>query len=165
MANLRRLTIFAALAAALVFSTGMLQGQSSDRAKKLGGKMECMCGCNEILTECNHVGCKTSLAMLKELDARVASGDSDDLILQSFVQEYGDKVLAEPATHGFNSLAWAIPGITFALGLTLVVLVIRHWRRPVAATPASVAAAAAATAVSPEMLERARREVDRETED
>jgi cytochrome c-type biogenesis protein CcmH/NrfF len=161
MAKLRRLTILAALAAALVFSTGMLHGQGSDRAKKLGGKMVCMCGCNEILTECNHVGCKTSLAMLKELDTRVTSGDSDDLILQGFVQEYGDKVLAEPATHGFNSLAWAIPGIAFALGLTLVVLVIRHWRQPVAAKVAT----ASGPAASPEMLERARREVDRETED
>jgi cytochrome c-type biogenesis protein CcmH len=165
MANLRRLTILAALAVALVFSTGMLQGQSSDRAKQLGAKMVCMCGCNEILTECNHVGCKTSLAMLKELDARVTSGDSDDLILQGFVQEYGEKVLAEPPTHGFNSLAWAVPGIAFALGLTLVVLVIRHWRQPVVATPASVAAAAAAPKASPEMLERARREIDRETQD
>ena len=58
--------------------------------------MICMCGCGQILTACNHVGCKTSLAMLKEMDARVTSGDSDDLILQSFVQEYGEKVMAEP---------------------------------------------------------------------
>ena len=129
MSKLRRLTTLAALAAALVISTGMLQGQSSDRAKQLGGKMICMCGCDQILTQCNHVGCKTSLAMLKEMDARVASGDSDDLILQSFVQEYGEKVMAEPSTHGFNALAWAIPGIAFALGLALVVLVIRHWRQ------------------------------------
>ncbi len=57
--------------------------------------------------------------MLKEMDQRVASGDSDDLILQSFVQEYGEAVLAEPPTHGFNSLAWAIPVIAFVMGLGL----------------------------------------------
>jgi cytochrome c-type biogenesis protein CcmH len=159
MAKLRRFTTLAALAATLVFSTGLLQGQSSDRVKKLGGGMVCMCGCAEILTECNHVGCKTSAPMLKELSARVASGDSDDLILQSFVQEYGDKVLAEPATHGFNSLAWAIPGIAFAIGLALVVVVIRQWRRPAAVV------AATGPPVSSEMLERARREIDRETQD
>lgn len=159
MSKLRRFGMLAALAVALMVSTGMLQGQSSDRAKQLGGKMICMCGCGQILTACNHVGCKTSLSMLKELDARVQSGDSDDLILQGFVQEYGEKVLAEPSTHGFNSLAWAIPGIAFALGLALVVLVIRHWRQ----TPKMVTASG--PPVSPEMLERARREIERETED
>jgi cytochrome c-type biogenesis protein CcmH/NrfF len=159
MSKLRRFTTLAALAVAVVLSTGMLQGQSSDRAKQLGKKMICMCNCGQILTECNHVGCKTSLSMLKEMDTRVQSGDSDDLILQGYVQEYGEKVLAEPSTHGFNSLAWAIPGIAFALGLALVVLVIRHWRQ----APKMVAASG--PPVSAEMMERARREIDRETDD
>ena len=88
----------------------------------------CMCGCNEILTACNHVGCTRSAAMLKEMDQRVASGDSDDLILQSFVQEYGEAVLAEPPAHGFNGLAWAIPVMASLFGLGVVILVIRNWR-------------------------------------
>jgi cytochrome c-type biogenesis protein CcmH len=163
----RSFATLAALALALIFSTGMLQGQSSDHAKQLGAKMVCMCNCGQILTQCNHVGCKTSLAMLKELDARVDKGDSDDLILQSFVQEYGTAVLAEPATHGFNALAWAIPGIAFALGLTLVVLVIRHWRRtPTLATAGGPAIATGVpAALSAERLARARQEADRETDD
>ncbi len=119
-----------------------------------------MCGCNQILTQCNHVGCKVSGAMLQEMDQRVSANDSDDLILQSFVQEYGAQVLAEPPTHGFNSLAWAIPGIAFALGLALVVMVIRQWRHRVV-----VASAAPGATVSPEMLARARREIDRQTDD
>jgi cytochrome c-type biogenesis protein CcmH len=40
--------------------------QQSDRAKQIGGKFMCMCGCNQVLTQCNHVGCTTSTAMLKE---------------------------------------------------------------------------------------------------
>src|SRR5207248_5375260 len=75
-----------ALAATLV-SVSLVQGQSSDRAKQLGGKLICMCNCNQILTACNHVGCTMSSAMLKEMDQRVASNESDDLLLQSFVQE------------------------------------------------------------------------------
>jgi cytochrome c-type biogenesis protein CcmH/NrfF len=166
-AKFRRFATLAALAAAVILSTGMLQGQSSDRAKQLGNKMICMCNCGQILTQCNHVGCKTSLAMLKKLDARVTSGDSDDLILQGFVQEYGERVLAEPSTHGFNSLAWAIPGIAFALGLALVVLVIRHWRRPaiVATAGGPAISSGVPAALSAERMERARREADRETDD
>jgi len=148
-----------ALAAAVVFSTGMLQGQSSDRAKTLGAKLICMCNCGQILTACNHVGCTRSAAMLKEMDQRVASGDNDDLILQSFVQEYGEAVLAEPPTHGFNSLAWAIPVIAAIFGLGVVLLVIRNWRHPAVPAPAS------GPAISPELLDRARRQADRETDD
>jgi cytochrome c-type biogenesis protein CcmH len=166
-AKFRSFMTLVALGVALVLSTGMLQGQSSDRAKQLGSKMICMCNCGQILTQCNHVGCKTSLAMLKDLDARVQRGDSDDLILQSFVQEYGTAVLAEPATHGFNALAWAIPGIAFALGLALVVLVIRHWRRPPALATAGGPAISSGVpaALSAERMERARREADRETDE
>jgi cytochrome c-type biogenesis protein CcmH len=157
--GLRRFAPVFALAAAVALSTGMLQGQSSDRAKTLGGKLICMCGCNEILTQCNHVGCKVSGAMLQEMDQRVSAGDSDDLILQSFVQEYGTQVMAEPPTHGFNGLAWAIPIMAFAMGLGLVITVIRHWRQRVVMAPA------AGASVSPEMMARARREIDRQTDD
>ncbi len=55
--------------------------------------------------------------MLKELDAHVAKGEADDLIVQDFVQEYGEKVLSAPPAHGFNAIAWYIPGVAFAIGL------------------------------------------------
>ena len=99
--------------------------------------------------------------MLKEVSNRIAAGDSDDLIVQSFVQEYGEKVLSEPPAHGFNGLAWAIPGIAFAIGLALVIVVIRHWRHRVPLAPAP----ASGPVVSADALERARRQADRETDD
>ncbi len=144
---------------AVLFSASGVQGQNSDRAKRLGDEMICMCGCAQILTACNHVGCTVSSTMLKKLDQRVASNETDDLLVQSFIQEYGEQVLALPPTRGFNSLVWMIPGIAFGLGLALVVAVIWNWRRDVALAPAS------GPAVSPEMLERARRQADLETED
>jgi cytochrome c-type biogenesis protein CcmH len=159
MISVRRITPVLALAAAVMLAPGLLHGQSTERAKHLGAKLICMCGCNEILTQCNHVGCTVSTKMLKELDQRIAAGDSDDLILQSFVQEYGEQALAEPPAKGFNILAWIIPWIAFATGLAIVVVVIRHWRTRVALSPAP------APAVSPEMMERARRQADLETED
>lgn len=151
--------IVVALAVALLLSGGApLRAQNSDRAKRLGGKLMCMCGCNQILTACNHVGCTVSATMLKEMDQRVVRNDPDDLVLQSFVQEYGEKVLAEPPAKGFNRLAWYIPGTAFVLGLGLVTLVLAHWRRRVAATPTQ-------PEVSPELLARARSQIDRETEE
>jgi cytochrome c-type biogenesis protein CcmH len=132
--------------------------QQTDRAKALGKRLMCMCSCNQILTACNHVGCSTSSAMLKKLDQVAARNEPDDLTLQSFVQEYGESVLAEPPAKGFNRVAWFIPGVAFAVGLGIVLIVIQHWRRRVATAPAS-------PQVSPELLARARRQADQETED
>ena len=57
-----------ALAAVAALVSGLLYAQDSDRAKRLGGGLMCMCNCNQILTQCNHVGCTRSAAMLKKLD-------------------------------------------------------------------------------------------------
>ncbi len=147
--------------ALLALLSGLLHAQNSERAKKIGAQLMCMCNCNQILTQCNHVGCTKSAAMLKELDQRVQGAGSDDLILQSFVQEYGTKVLASPPAQGFNLVAWVIPGIAFGAGLILVVVVIRQWRRRLQLAPA----AAAGPPLPAEFLERARRQADQETED
>jgi cytochrome c-type biogenesis protein CcmH/NrfF len=97
--------------------------------------------------------------MLSELDQRVAVTASDDLLLQSFVQQYGPKVLASPPAQGFNLLAWIIPAAAFGMGLALVIVVIRHWRRRFELAPAG------GPPISADVLERARRQADEETED
>ncbi|HJY87975.1 MAG TPA: cytochrome c-type biogenesis protein CcmH [Candidatus Acidoferrales bacterium] len=132
--------------------------QQTQRAKTLGKRLICMCGCNQVLTACNHVGCTTSTAMLKELDRVVARNESDDLTLQSFIQKYGEQALAEPPAKGFNRVAWFIPGVSFLLGLVIVLVVISHWRRPIGPAPHH-------SEISPELLARARQQADQETEE
>ncbi len=143
------------------FATPAVHAQQTDRAKRLGAKLICMCGCNQILTQCNHVGCSTSTEMLKKMDAVVARNEPDDLTLQSFTQEYGLKVLAEPPAKGFNLVAWTIPAVSFAVGLVIVFTVISHWRR----RPAPVSPRPASQDVSPELLARARRQAARDTDE
>src|SRR5450631_3328127 len=123
-----------------------MDAQKTDRAKSLGTKLMCMCGCGQILTQCNHINCPSSGPMLKELDAHVAKGEADDLIVQDFVQEYGEKVLSAPPTTGFNAIAWYIPGVAFAIGLGIVVTLIRLWRQR---DMARVATASNAPAIPP----------------
>jgi len=147
-----------------------MAAQKTDRAKALGTKLMCMCGCGQILTQCNHINCPSSGPMLKELDAHVAKGEADDLIVQDFVQEYGEKVLSAPPAHGFNSIAWYIPGVAFALGLGIVIVLIRMWRqreidRLATASAAPSVAATAATELLNAQRARARRQADRETEE
>jgi len=136
--------------------------QPSDRAHQIGGKFMCMCGCNQVLSQCNHVGCTVSTAMLKEVDQGLARGDSEDTITQAFVQEFGTKVYAEPPHSGFSLVAWSMPAVYLAIGLVLVLFVIDRWRRrPVHA----VSSVSDYSGFSPAMLERARVRVARETQD
>ncbi len=137
--------------------------QFSDRAKQIGGKFMCMCGCNQVLTQCNHVGCSVSATMLKELNQSLANGGTEESITQAFLQEFGTKVYAEPPKSGFSLVAWAMPTVYLVIGAVVVIFVISRWcRKP--ATEAGPAGAAPKP-ISPELLERARAQAARETED
>src|SRR5664279_3940913 len=102
------------------------------RFSKLGHQMMCMCGCNQVLLECNHVGCAYSDRMRNELSAGLERGDNDSLILQSFVQKYGNTVLSAPTSSGFNVVAWIMPFAVFVLATAMAVWLVRIWKaRPV----------------------------------
>jgi cytochrome c-type biogenesis protein CcmH len=127
--------LLGALAVALVSASMMGASYDVGRYNKLGKQMICMCGCNQILLECNHVNCSYSTKMTEELRVALERGESDSLILQGFVQNYGATVLAAPTTSGFNVVAWIVPPVVFLLGVLLAVLVARTWKRtPVVAT-------------------------------
>ena len=111
MTSRRRLASFcAALGLALVILPLHVDAQKTEHAKSLGGKLMCMCGCGQILTQCNHINCPSSGPMLKELDAHLAMGEADNLIVQDFVQEYGEKVLSEPPATGSTASRGIFPG-------------------------------------------------------
>jgi len=156
------ITVLAIFAMAALLITPLAAQQLSDRAKQIGGKFMCMCGCSQVLTECNHVGCSTSAAMLKELNQSLSRGNSEDAITQMFVQEFGTKVYAEPPKSGFSLVAWALPSIYLFVGTGVVIFVISRWRkRPVQ----QAASASGVPGISAEMLERARAQASRETQD
>src|ERR1019366_2768176 len=103
-------------------------GEPATRFNEIGHQMMCICGCKQILLECNHVGCPASDGMRNELMASLNRGDSDSLVEQGFVQKYGPTVLAAPTTKGFDRAAYIIPFVALFLGFGLVVLVVRAWK-------------------------------------
>jgi cytochrome c-type biogenesis protein CcmH/NrfF len=163
------ITLFALASAPIVTVQISAQQQPMDRAHQVGRKIKCMCGgCSDTAATCYHVGgafsgpCDTAKGMLKEVEQRIARGDSDDLILQSFVQEYGTAVYVEPPNAGFGRVAWWTPVLFSLVGLGLVLFVISRWRKRPSIQPSG---GAAASAVSPELLEQARMRAARETQD
>ena len=113
------------LAAIFVF---LGAGDQDARFQSLGHQMMCACGCNQILLECNHVGCPLSDGMRNDLAAYIQRGDSDSLIIQAFIQKFGPTVLIAPTTTGFNRVAWIMPYLVLVLGLGSVYLIVRSWR-------------------------------------
>lgn len=115
--------------ALVILAIFLFLGAGDDaRFNKLGHGMMCICGCGQILLECNHVGCPSSDKMRNELIAALDRGDNNDLIMQGFVQNYGPTVIAAPTASGFNRVAWIMPFVALALGMAFVVVVVRSWR-------------------------------------
>ncbi len=112
-----------------VYATMGAGDDISSRFNSIGHRMMCVCGCSQILLECNHVGCAYSDKMRGELMAAVQRGDNDDLIMQAFVQNYGTTVIAAPTNTGFNRVAWIMPYLALVLGLATVYFVVRAWKK------------------------------------
>jgi cytochrome c-type biogenesis protein CcmH/NrfF len=118
---------------------------ASARFEKDSHELMCGCSCNQLLGECNHVGCPVSPGMLAELSAGIAKGDSDDAIFHHFQEEYGPVVLASPMFTRFNHFAWIVPPLVLLLGIGCVFLIVRNWKLrtvpmpPVPDTPAFTA--------------------------
>ena len=160
------LAVLLSLAIVPLWTSNLLA--QSDRARQVGMHLKCMCkGCDMSAGGCSHPGgafsgpCPTAKSMMMEVDQHIAKGETDEQIMKAFVAEYGAIVYVEPPKSGFGLVAWIMPFAYTLLGLGLVVFVIRKWRKePVAATPKS-----SGPKISPEALERARAQANRETED
>ncbi len=121
----------------------MLGADSGDRYGRIGHNLMCVCGCGQVLLECNHVGCPDSKRMIGELQDQLTgpnAAGADSLIENWFVAKYGATVLAAPIRGGFDIVAWIIPLTLFVLGIFGTAFVVRAWasRRAVAAGPAGL---------------------------
>ena len=118
---------------------------ASARFDKDSHEMMCVCGCNQLLGECNHVGCPDSDSMRVQLASLIAKGDSDNSIFHQFQEQYGPVVLASPRFTRFNHLAWIMPPLMLFLGIAGVLLIVRNWKLrtvPMPAVPDTTAFAA-----------------------
>ena len=115
-------------AAVCLLALVMLGADSSSRFGRLGHEMICVCGCGQILLECNHVGCPDSDRMIGELREQVGSGATDTAILNWFSAKYGPTVLAAPIRGGFDNAAWIAPMAVFLLATLGTGVLIVMWK-------------------------------------
>ena len=133
----------------------------AQRFGRIGHNMMCVCGCGQILLECNHVGCPDSERMIGELHDQLVAANgagADSLIMNWFVAKYGATVLAAPLRGGFDIVAWIVPSTVLVLAIFGTGWMVWKWtgRRRLAA----VGLPDRAPRVNDEMRERIRRETE-----
>lgn len=91
--------------------------------------LTCQCGCGLTVHSCNHLQCNSATPLKREIAEQIASGQTQEQILDYFEHKYGEKILSAPGTSGFNLTAWVVPYLGIGLGGLLIGVVLTRWRR------------------------------------
>ena len=87
-------------------------------------KLVCQCDCTMLVSDCQ---CVTQEEMFVVIEQKLALGQSEEEILQSFVDTYGEQVLAEPLKRGLNLVAWILPFVAILSGGGVIYLAMKKW--------------------------------------
>jgi cytochrome c-type biogenesis protein CcmH len=121
----------AAQTAALSPDSGLTVEQEA-RAKALEGKL--IAPCCWVQPVAVHDS-DASTQIKEQIRIMIAQGKGDQEILDGFVQQYGQRILASPPARGFNLAAYLLPLAAVLAAGVLLVVALRRWRRPAVAGP------------------------------
>lgn len=121
-------------------------------------KLYCPVCPNTPLDVCATKACQDWRAQIRD---ELAAGWSEQEILDYFVAQYGERVLAEPQRRGFTSLVWILPVIAAAAGLAGVVQVVRRWKGPPKRAGPASGVTGTYPEVAPDVLARIEKELEK----
>ena len=99
-------------------------------ASEVARELSCRCGCSMTVDGCNHTNCPFAVPARRTIEEKIAQGMGKEAIIQSFVAQYGEVVLAAPTKTGFNLTAWVVPFVMLLVGGGIVRAVVKRWSRP-----------------------------------
>ena len=94
--------------------------------RRVGAHLACKCGCTDSVASCAMLECHFSKPAKEKIAQMQSVGMSDDQIIQSFVREYGAAIYLAPP----NAFGWIIPYSMVAVGLFIIYLFIKKYRKP-----------------------------------
>ncbi len=156
MTTMRKLLPWIVLALFFAAAPVVFAQQSNptdDEVNAVAKKLFCPVCENVPLDVCPTVACAQWRATIRE---QLAAGRSEQQILDYFVQQYGERVLAEPSTRGLNVLVWVLPPLIALAGAGLYVFFIRRLVAPATAKPQTVPP----TPIEDEYVARLERELE-----
>jgi cytochrome c-type biogenesis protein CcmH len=125
---------------------------TDDDVLRVAKNLYCPVCPNTPLDVCETKACEDWRAQIRD---QLSEGWTDQQIIDYFVSQFGERVLAEPQRKGFTSLVWFLPLIVVLVGLGVVYEILKNWRKQ---KPALVAAVS--TPVIPdELLRKIEREI------
>ncbi|MCL4561868.1 MAG: cytochrome c-type biogenesis protein CcmH [Chloroflexi bacterium] len=113
---------------------------SDNQVNEVARQMYCPVCENIPLDVCPTTACAQWRELIRQ---KLAAGWTDQQIKDYFVQQYGERVLAEPPQHGINWAIYILPPVAILGGVLIVVGVLRSMKRkapsamPLASEPAA----------------------------
>ena len=125
---------------------------TDDDVNRVAKKLYCPVCPNTPLDVCETKACEDWRAQIRD---QLSEGWSEQQIMDYFVAQYGERVLAEPQRKGFTSLVWFLPLTAVLIGAGVVYEILKSWRKQkTAAVPVSPP-----PEISKELLEKIEREI------
>src|SRR5512143_3762526 len=126
----RKILLMLAVVTTLLLATvivALAQGKTptDDEVNAIAKKLYCPVCPNTPLDVCETKACEDWRAQIRD---QLANGWTEQQIIDYFVAQYGERVLAEPQRKGFTSLVWMLPVIAIIFGVMVVWLVLRSWK-------------------------------------
>lgn len=125
---------------------------SDDEVNAIAKKLYCPVCPNTPLDVCETKACEDWRAQIRD---QLTAGWNEQQIIDYFVAQYGERVLAEPQRKGFSSLVWMLPVLGVVLGVVIVWQVLKNWR----SVRQSQIPKVSTVQVSPETIERIEKEL------
>ena len=100
---------------------------TDDDVNRIAKQLFCPVCENVPLDVCPTQACAQWRATIRE---KLAAGWSEPQILDYFVQQYGERVLARPSTRGLTVLVWVIPPVALVAGAFVLWRFLRQMTRP-----------------------------------
>jgi cytochrome c-type biogenesis protein CcmH len=131
LATVRLVLAIAVVVAVLVPSVA---AAAAPPRSSVSDEIMCLCGCNSVLTNCPHEDCGWGIPAKNYIDQQLSAGATPESLVQYYVNEYGQEVLAAPTKTGFNVAAWVMPFVALVVGGVAIYFLASMWaaRRRVA---------------------------------
>jgi cytochrome c-type biogenesis protein CcmH len=153
----QKILIVMSIVSTLLLATAIValaQGKTptDDEVNAVAKKLYCPVCPNTPLDVCETKACEDWRAQIRD---ELASGWTEQQILDYFVAQYGERVLAEPQRRGFTSLVWMLPVIGVIFGVFVVWQVLRIWKKDNFRVPAR----SSVSSISPEVMKKIEKEL------
>lgn len=123
---LRLKSSFLAVLVAVAALAQTASEKPSEAVLRVARHLACQCGCTDTVATCSMLECSFSKPAKERIARQLAAGMSDQAILDQFINDYGKGVFrGDPSAYG-----WAIPYASLVVGLGIIWLFVRKYRKP-----------------------------------